>query len=60
MLNTSLSESRGNRAPPMLDLLRRPRVDRRFGCDLEKIEGIYLKPQSYFKDLCTVAREVIY
>ena len=52
-LNTRRSVSRGNRAPPSLDFLRRPRVHRRFRRDLKKVEGIALKPWSSFKGLWT-------
>ena len=59
-LNTRRSDYRGNRAPPSLDCIRRPRLDRSFGCDLKKVEGVALIPRSYFKGLWNVVREAIY
>ena len=38
----------------------RSRVDRSFGCDLKKFEGVALIPRSYFKGLWNVVREAIY
>ena len=59
MLNSRRSEYRGNKALPSFDLLRRPRVDRRLGYDLTKVEGLALRLQSYFKGQCIVLREDI-
>ena len=48
MFNSRRSESQGNRAPHPLDFLRRPRMDRSFGCEVTKVEVISLKQRSSF------------
>ena len=56
MFNSRRSESQGNRVPHPLDLLRRPIMDRRFGCELKKVEVIALKQRSCFRGHLTVVR----
>ena len=54
--NSIIYEFCGNRSPPSLDFLSKPRVDRRFECEKIKFEVIDLKNWSHFRGKLIVVR----